>query len=168
MKKAKKIILIFLSVVVVLVGGTLLAYRFALRPVLEKKVEQVAHKINDGSLHKVVDSVASEMIQEGIISEESIPTYNQYASEQVEDKAPEVTTKPLKKKTLMQKLEEAMTAEEFAFAMSLYSRVDINYGMHLLNTDRQAAKEYVYSKATPAEISRALEIYAKYAYILRE
>ena len=167
LKKMWKIIIVIFAVIVILTLGMFITYRVALRPVLEKKVEQVANKINDGTVQKIVDSVAQEMIQEGAISQESIPTYSQYTEETQKEQVPVATKKP-NNKPLMQRLEEAMTVEEFAFAMSLYKRIDINYAMNLLKTDRPAAKKYAYSKATAEEISRALEIYAKYAYILSE
>ncbi len=77
------------------------------------------------------------------------------------------TPAPLTKKTLMERLKAAMTADEFSFALSMYRRIDLGYAQSLLKTDRAAAKEYIYSKASPAEISRALEIYAKYSYLLK-
>lgn len=177
MKKGKKIIIILLAVVLIIATAVFTTYEFYVEPILETKVEKVAEKINDGSVQKVVDSVAQEMIADGVIAPESIPTYSQYAQEQItpDDEVvqtvsptPAPAPKPNKKKSLMERLKEAMTADEFAFAMSMYRRIDVSYGMQLMKTDRAAAKEYVYSKASPSEISRALEIYAKYSYILRE
>ena len=36
-------------------------------------------------------------------------------------------------------------SDEFAFALSMYNRIDLGYAQSLLNTDRSAAKEYIYS-----------------------
>ena len=73
-----------------------------------------------------------------------------------------------KKKTLMERVKEAMSPDEFAFAMSIYSRIDTGYVLSNMNTNRAEVKEYVQRTLSGAEISRALEIYGKYSYLLSE
>ena len=73
-----------------------------------------------------------------------------------------------KKKTLMERVKEAMSPDEFAFAMSIYSRIDTGYVLSNMNTNRAEVKAYVQRTLSGAEISRALEIYGKYSYLLSE
>lgn len=62
----------------------------------------------------------------------------------------------------------AMTADEFAFAMSMYNKLDIGYITGNIHSHRKEVKEYVKNTLTGAEISRCLDIYTKYSYILQD
>ncbi len=166
MKKWQKIVLISVLVIFVLGIVGFIVYKKAVEPVLNEKIDKVIEKVektmNDENFQKKVDDIAQSMMDDGVITEESTPIYQSLK------KAQSVIDKPAQKKDLKARLKEAMTAEEFAFAMSLYSRIDLGYAQSLLASDREKAKQYIYSKATKEEISRALEIYAKYSYILAE
>lgn len=179
MKKWQKILLIILLVIVTLIVSGIIIYKVKLEPVVEEKIdvaiEKVEKTIKDESFQEQVDSMAQSMIDDGVIAVESIPTYNQIKTENEQRReaaqkakaTPTPSPTPMTKKSLKEKLKAAMTADEFAFALSLYSRIDLGYAQSLLKTDRAAAKAYIYSKASSAEISRALEIYAKYSYLLK-
>ena len=67
---------------------------------------------------------------------------------------------------LRSRMKAAMTASEFAFATYMYGKIDLGYAQSLYATDKAAAKQYIYSRVSASEISRALEIYAKYAYLV--
>lgn len=167
MKKSQKIVLIIILVIFILVIEGFIVYKKAFEPILNEKIDKAIEKvektINDENLQTRIDDITQSMIDDGVINEESIPTYQ---SLKQKDKNKE--NKSASKQDLKAKLKAAMTAEEFAFALSLYSRIDLGYAQSLLATDREAAKKYIYSKASKQEISRALEIYAKYSYLLSE
>ena len=111
--------------------------------------------------------VAEEDAKKGKSSKTPKPEATEDVPQSVVKDEKKENAAPLNKKTLRARLKAAMTADEFAFALSMYNRIDLGYAQSLLKTDRAAAKAYIYSKASPAEISRALEIYAKYAYLLK-
>lgn len=72
-----------------------------------------------------------------------------------------------KNQSMTERVLSAMTPAEASFTMSVYNKVDINHALSLLKTDREAAKAYVKSCLTSAEISRSFEIYRKYSYLLK-
>ena len=167
MKKWHKIVLISVLVIFVISIIAIAIYKIKFEPIIndkiDKAIEKVETTIKDENFQKQVDDITQSMVEDGVISENNIPTY-----ENLDEKDKDKIKNASKKQDLKAKLKAAMTAEEFAFALSLYSRIDLGYAQSLLATDRAAAKQYIYSKATRAEISRALEIYAKYSYLLTE
>lgn len=167
MKRWQKIILILVLVIFIVGILGIIVYKKAFEPVVNEKIDKVIEKvektIRDENFQKQVDDITQSIIADGVITEDSIPTYQNLKTK---DKSNTKKTNSIE--TLKAKLKAAMTAEEFAFALSLYSRIDLGYAQSLLANDREAAKQYIYSKASPEEISRALEIYAKYSYILTE
>lgn len=84
--------------------------------------------------------------------------------------APKPTPAPTNqpKKTLMERVKESMTADEFSFAMSIYGKIDVNYVLSNINSNREEVKDYVKSHLSGSEISKSLNIYAKYSYLLSE
>ncbi len=88
----------------------------------------------------------------------------------VQTEAPKPTPAPTNqpKKTLMERVKESMTADEFSFAMSIYGKIDVNYVLSNINSNREEVKDYVKSHLSGSEISKSLNIYAKYSYLLSE
>ena len=78
------------------------------------------------------------------------------------------TPKPAKSKKLIDRVKEAMTPEEFSFAMSVYGKLDVGYVTSNMNSNREEVKEYVKSVLSSSEISRCIDIYGKYSYLLSE
>lgn len=167
MKKWQKILLIIILVIFILSVIGIAVYKIKFEPVINQKIDKAIEKvettIKDENFQQQVDDITQSMVEDGVISQENIPTY-----ENLDEKDKDIIKKASKKQDLKSKLKAAMTAEEFAFALSLYSRIDLGYAQSLLVTDRAAAKQYIYSKASKDEISRALKIYNKYSYLLTE
>lgn len=90
--------------------------------------------------------------------------------ERLEDKIgdTEIKMNSEKPKSKTERVLSAMTPSEAAFAMSVYNRVDVGHVQSLMKTDRAAAKAYVTERLSSAEISRAFELYSKYAYLLKD
>ncbi|MBP3360541.1 MAG: hypothetical protein J6N52_06790 [Clostridia bacterium] len=82
--------------------------------------------------------------------------------------APPATAKPAKSKKLIDRVKEAMTPEEFSFAMSIYNKLDVGYITSNMNSKREEVKAYVKSVLSSSEISRCIDIYGKYSYLLSE
>lgn len=78
------------------------------------------------------------------------------------------TPKPSKSTKLIDRVKEAMTPEEFSFAMSVYGKLDVGYVTSNMNSNREEVKEYVKSVLSSSEISRCIDIYGKYSYLLSE
>jgi len=72
-----------------------------------------------------------------------------------------------KSMTRTQRILNAMSPSEAAFAISVYNRIDINHALSLYKTDKAAAKKYIKERLSSGEISRAFEIYSKYSYLLK-
>ena len=204
MKKWQKVILIILIVLTVLGVSGYIVYKKVIEPIIDEKLDIVIDKLevvaNSDEMQDEIDDMVQIMIDDGVITEESIPTYNQLRYENQEKRkqreqeenerkrqeeeyrlkreqgadvvplpppTPTPTPTPINKKDLKTRMKEAMTAEEFSFAVSMYGKIDLGHAQHLYSTDKAAAKEYIYSRLTSAEISRSLEIYAKYSYLVR-
>ena len=73
-----------------------------------------------------------------------------------------------KKMTLIERAKAEMTAEEFAFSMHIYGKVDVGYVTSNIGTNREAVKAYAKRTLSSSEISRSLAIYSKYSYILKQ
>lgn len=204
MKRWHKVILIILSILLVIGISGFIVYKKVIEPMIDEKLDIVIDKLEEVSenveIQDEIDSMVQTMIADGVIAEESIPTYNQLRNEELEKKkqneemenkasgeenklsneantekkaeaAPATsvapTSKPADKDDLRSRMKAAMTADEFSFASSMYGKIDLGYAQSLYSSDKEAAKEYIYSRLTSAEISRSLEIYAKYSYLVR-
>ena len=145
MKKWQKIILISVLVIFVLGIIGIAIYKIKFEPIINDKIDKAIEKVektmNDENFQKRFDDIAQSMMDDGVITADSVPTY-----QSLKNKDKNSENKPVSKQDLKAKLKAAMTAEEFAFALSLYSRIDLGYAQSLLATDRKAAKEYIYSK----------------------
>lgn len=205
MKKWHKVVLIILSILLVIGIAGFTVYKKIIEPMIDEKLDIVIEKLEvvseNTELQDEIDSMVQIMIADGVITEESIPTYNQLRNEELEKKkqneeteksmpeenksgneqkpvkeaeeapipaaTPTPTPKPTSKDDLRSRMKAAMTAEEFSFASSMYGKIDLGYAQSLYSSDKATAKEYIYSRLTSAEISRSLEIYAKYSYLVR-
>jgi len=83
-------------------------------------------------------------------------------------KTPPPKAKGKKKMSLIDRAKAEMTAEEFAFSMHIYSKVDVGYVTSNIGTNREAVKAYAKRTLSSSEISRSLAIYSKYSYILKQ
>lgn len=254
----KKVLTVILCVFVVLGVSGVICYKKLIEPIIDQKLDVVIATLdsisNNEETQRKIDSVVQSMIEDGVITEESIPRYMKMMKEneanwneekiveelkaaaeenentantgnlsvaqgendsQAANAAEEKATQTQKEnnasvsestkgqttsasssgaatstqtstatsaaddkaateqqssggssKDLRTRMKEAMTASEFAFASSMYGKIDLGYAQSLYAQDKAAAKEYIYSRVSSSEISRALEIYAKYAYLV--
>lgn len=223
-KNWKKITSVILCCLLVFAVAGIITYKKFLEPIINQKIDTVIKTIekvsNNEASQKKIDSVVQSMIDDGVITEESIPQYMKLKEEneaqwneqrileqvkkveqekekasgethekqeqtdekipaQNKEEAPEkkpATPTPAPTATpkteaasggdLRSRMKAAMTASEFAFATYMYGKIDLGYAQSLYATDKAAAKQYIYSRVSASEISRALEIYAKYAYLV--
>jgi len=176
MKKSKKILLIILIVLIV-ITGIIFGARYAVIKILSNNqqvndlVDKAANIVNDEKFQQEVDKVVQQMADDGMLSEEALGDYNQYVQSAKPVPVPAATPTPTKApqgKTRTERILNAMSPADAAFARSMYGKINLGYAMELMNTDMTAAKEYIKSCLTSGEISKALEIYSKYAYLLSE
>ena len=186
MKKGTKIFLGIVAALLLLFGGAYLGYKMKVEPSIEKELEKVQEVLEDDEFKQKVDKIVFDFQNSGILTDESINDYlksrglsssgqsqnsdlqgNTLAAHDIYSSQNAPTTDAPKKSTkLVDRVKDAMTADEFAFAMSVYNRLDIGYCTSNMNSDREAVKAYVRSVLSDAEISRALSIYSKYSYLL--
>lgn len=166
--------------------------------VLEKTLEKAQNVLTDEKVQDEVQKFVDDMLQSGVLQDNDLTEYIDYKAKEeaakqekaaeaqqvnVQDNAtdPKSESKPQKseptpkpqptqktKKPLMDRVKSAMTADEFSFAMSIYGKIDVNYVLSNINSNREEVKQYVKSNLTSSEISRSLNIYAKYSYLLSE
>ena len=164
MKRKYKVLISIGIVLVILIGAAFGFYEFYGKNKIEETLQKAQLVLTDENLRKEVDSFVVEMEDAGILDNAQVEEYR----EQKEPQAmPEKTPSPAKPMTLMDKVKAAMTADEFAFAMSMYSKVDTGYILSNIYTDRPAVKKYLKSVLTSSEISKSLAIYNKYSYLLK-
>ena len=68
--------------------------------------------------------------------------------------------------TAYERIKNAATPEEFARGSAILSKIDAGKFFSLMESDRSAAKEYLYSCLSSSEIQTALSLYAKYSNLL--
>ncbi|MBQ7975005.1 MAG: hypothetical protein IJ300_04895 [Clostridia bacterium] len=179
MKKWHKWIIAVLVSVAIIAAGTVCVYKFYAKDKIEGALEKAQAVLQDETLKKEVETFVEEMVESGELDSSQLEGYLVYKeadssqspepSQEVKPEsrsvsAPTPTPKP---KTLMERIRAAMTAEEFAFAMAMYGKIDVNYCFANYYTDRAAVKKHIKSVLTSSEISRSLEIYGKYSYLLK-
>lgn len=189
MKKLKKFLIILL-IILVIIAVLIFGGRYALIKILSNNqqvndiVDRAADIVSDEKVQKEIDNFVQEMINEGTLKEEDIVGYNQYvqnvqgvqnAQETVAEATLSPTTPPATKepekakgKSRTERILSAMSPSDAAFARSMYGKINLGYAMDLMNTDPVAGKAYIKSCLSPGEISTALSIYSKYAYLLSE
>lgn len=185
MKKWKKVLIIILCIIAALAAAGISVYKLYVEPkIVDPALLKVQEALNNENVQQSVDSFVNEMLESGVLQESDIQEYiDLRAVQEIENAVKEhndaeaaaqakptskPTATPKKKMTLIERAKAEMTADEFAFAMSVYSRVDVNFILSNIGTNRKAVKEHAKSRLSGAEISRALKIYSKYSYILRE
>ncbi len=105
-------------------------------------------------------------------SSDSVPASGSVQHAPTQTSSPAKTSPPQakgkKKMTLIERAKAEMTADEFAFSMYIYGKVDVGYVTSNIGTNREAVKAYAKRTLTSGEISRSLSIYSKYSYILKQ
>lgn len=105
-------------------------------------------------------------------SSDSVPASGSVQPAPTQTSSPAKTSSPQakgkKKMTLIERAKAEMTAEEFAFSMHIYGKVDVGYVTSNIGTNREAVKAYAKRTLSSSEISRSLAIYSKYSYILKQ
>ncbi len=171
MKKWQKVLTVLVSVIVVLALGLWAFYQLYAKDKIEKTLEKAAVVLNDPKLQREVDSIAEEMLQQGELTPVQMQEYMEYQDAMQKETSSSASTKPstaptAKPASLIDRVKAAMTADEFAFAMSIYGKLDIGYVTGNLHSNRNGVKKYVKSVLSSDEISRSLTLYKKYSYLL--
>ncbi len=177
MKKWHKWIIAVLVSVAIIAAGAVCVYKFYAKDKIEGALEKAQAVLQDETLKKEVETFVEEMVASGELDNSQLEGYLVYKeaassqssepSQEVKPETKSVSAPTQKPKTLMERIRAAMTAEEFAFAMAMYGKIDVNYCFANYYTDRAAVKKYIKSVLTSSEISRSLEIYGKYSYLLK-
>lgn len=163
MKRKYKVLIAIGIVLVIIAGAAFGVYEFYGKQKIEETLEKAQQVLTDENLRKEVDAFVLEMEETGVLDELQVQTYNEQKENYVSKEANETE----RAMTLMEKVKAAMTAEEFAFAMSMYGKVDVGYVLSHIHTNRAAAKKHIKSVLTSDEISKSLAIYNKYSYLLK-
>ena len=163
MKRKNKVLIAIGVVLVIIIGTAFGVYEFYGKNKIEETLQKAQQVLTDETIRKEVDAFVEEMVEAGVLDEVQVQEYKEQKAPQVAEKTPA----PSKPKTLMERVKAAMTAEEFAFAMSMYSKVDAGYVLSNITKDRAAVKKYLKSVLTSDEISKSLAIYNKYSYLLK-
>ncbi len=169
MKRRNKVLLIIGIVLAIVAVTAFGVYEFYGKNKIENALEKAQQVLADEDLRKEVDTFVAELEETGVLDAEQVQEYTeQKENYQQHSVVSSATTAPDKKPaTLMDRVKAAMTAEEFAFAMSMYGKIDTGYVLSYMYTDRAAVKKYIKSVLTSDEISRSLAIYNKYSYLLK-
>ncbi len=184
MKKVKKILIILLIVIIALVG-IFFGGKYALIKYLSgndkinELVDKAAEIVSDEKVQREIETMVNEMIEDGTLNVEELDTYMEYRdkanqlatpapAEPVTAATPAPTKAPVKGKTRTERILNAMAPSDAAFARSMFGRINLNHALSLWSTDQPAAKAYIKSCLSSGEISRALGIYSKYSYLLKE
>lgn len=173
MKKWHKVLIAVLVFILAVVLAGVCVYHYYAKDKIEKTLEKAQTILQDEKLRKEIEGFADEMVLNGemessqlegyLVYKDALENENKKTSPSVAP-APTATPKP---KTLMERVKAEMTAEEFAFAMAMYGKIDVNFCLANYYTNRSAVKKHIKSRLTSDEISRSLEIYGKYSYILK-
>ena len=179
LKKWQKVILILLAIIIAIVLGFSAFFNFYVKDKIEDALVKVQQVICDPELQKEIDSIVNEMIESGELQISQLDEYMHYqnAIEQMDaqqntepdagnatGQVPSPTDKPV---SLYDRVKAEMTADEFAFAMYIYGKVDIGYVTGNIHSNREGVKRYIKSVLTSDEISKSLTIYKKYSYLLK-
>ena len=170
MKKWHKLLIAIVVFITVTIIALVCVYQYYAKDKIESTLQKAQTILQDESIRKEVENFVDEMVENGEIEDAELEGYIAYKEAMAPAETPAPSGKPVvtpKPKTLMERVQEEMTAEEFAFAMSMYSKLDINYCLANYYTNKAKVKKYVKSVLTSSEISRSLEIYGKYSYILK-
>lgn len=165
MKRWHKVLIVIAVIVSLLALAATAFYKLYAEEKIEYTLSKAQKILNDPDIQKNIDGIVDEMLQGGELDEEQMQDYMGYKEAIANEKSPAATqTKPL---TLFERVKAAMTADEFAFAMYIYGKLDIGYVTGNLHSNRAGVKKYVKSVLTQEEISKSLTIYKKYSYLLK-
>ncbi len=174
MKKWHKWLITVLILISAVIIASVCVYHYYAKDKIEKALEKAQIILQDEKLRKEVENFADEMVENGELDGSQLEGYLAYKEAEEAKASLAPTQKPVSytaptpaPKTLMERVKEEMTAEEFAFAMSIYGKIDVNYCIANYYTNKKEVKKYIKSVLTSSEISRSLEIYGKYSYILK-
>ena len=170
MKKWHKLLIAIVVFITAVIIALVCVYQYYAKDKIESTLQKAQTILQDESIRKEVENFVDEMVENGEIEDTELEGYIAYkeAMALAETSAP--AAKPVatpKPKTLIERVQAEMTAEEFAFAMSVYGKLDINYCLANYYTNKAEVKKYIKSVLSSSEISRSLEIYGKYSYILK-
>ena len=166
MKKWHKWIIAIAVFIAAIVIALVCVYRFYAKDKIEATLEKAQTILQDEKVREEVEQFVDEMVEAGELNDAELEGYQAYKEAMVPVHTDKPVTTP-KPKTLIERVRAEMTAEEFAFAMSVYGKLDINYCLANYHTNKKEVKKYIKSVLSSSEISRSLEIYGKYSYILK-
>ena len=164
MKRKYKVLISIGIVLVILIGAAFGFYEFYGKNKIEKTLEKAQQVLTDENIRQEVDTFVVEMEEAGVLDEVQVQEYKEQKENYVPAKP---TPVPKESAALIDRVKSSMTTDEFAFAMSMYSKVDTGYVLSNINKDRAAVKKYLKSVLTSSEISKSLAIYNKYSYLLK-
>lgn len=166
MKKCYKVLIAIVAVCLIIAVAVTAFYKLYAEEKIEYTLLKAQKILNDPDLQKSIDGIVDEMIEAGELETEQMQDYMGYRESIEQEKSAGSAPAP-KSLTLMERVKNAMTADEFAFTMQMYGKLDIGYITKNIYTDRASVKKYVKSVLTQDEISKSLTIYKKYSYLLQ-
>lgn len=165
MKKWHKVLVVLAVVISLLALAATAFYKLYAEEKIEYTLSKAQKILNDPDIQNNIDTIVDEMLQAGELGEEQMQDYMGYKEAMTNEKPTSVA--PAKPLTLFERVKTAMTADEFAFAMYIYGKLDIGYVTGNIHSNRAGVKKYVKSVLTQDEISKSLTIYKKYSYLLK-
>lgn len=180
------IIIISAASVLIVAGRQIMIKNLAKNSKVNDMVQKIETVITDENAKLQLNEFVQQLVNDGVLNEQQIDDYVKVIENEPElslnvngktigettSNSAEATVQPKASdktpKSKTEKILSAMTPSEASFAMSVYSRVSMSEVMSLMKTDKSAAKKYVTDRLSSDEISRALAIYSKYSYLLKE
>ncbi len=179
-KRAITIISVILGVIVVFLASGAGVYHFYVKPKLESVVERAGDD-NGIDANKILDEVEQTIQEEDVQnyinennpneSEElkaAIEEAKQRNEQQKQEEQAQTNQKP---KTKYEKIKEQVAPADLKDGMALASKVDAGYILGLLSggltpEEKHELKTYLTSRLSGAEISRGIQLFSKYSYLL--
>lgn len=157
-----------LAVILVISAALVLFYKFYAEEKIENTLEKAQTVMNNQELQAEIDEMVGKMVADGEVEETQVQEYMEY-KDALEQKPVATPSANAAKATqrLMDRVRKAMTADEFAYAMYIYGKIDVKYVASNIVKNREEVKKYVKSVLTSEEISKCLTIYKKYSYLLK-
>lgn len=181
--RAKKITLIVLAVIIgilfIAVGAGIGVYQFYIKPhYLVTQTENGEKKqIDANDILNQVETVLQEEDVKSYInennpneSEELLGTIEE-AKERNEKKNESASSSGGTQKSRVEKAKEQIEPKDLKDGMALAAKVDPGYILGLLSggltpEERQELKNYLTSRLSSSEISRGIQLFSKYSYLL--
>lgn len=185
MNKTKKIVLIVLAVImgllIIAAGAGVGVYQFYIKPKINAVTQSENGEKSNFNANKILEEVETTIQEEDIKnylneedpnnSEELLGTI-QEAKERNEQKNTQVQeNKSSEKKTKYEEIKEQVAPADLKDGMALASKVDAGYILGLLSggltaEEKSELKAYLTARLSSGEISRGIELFAKYSYLL--